>query len=678
MQATMGPPRDALRLLVMTLVILNLIGKTTKSLCVGSTTSTKGVTSEISAPTRMYVQWIIAEAHTLHISTATLTIRPHPGSTSRIRANRVPDVSTISAPPSDAPAKCAAKSASPCGSSAATQVELGTSPPSPDQASIQLSNPKANPIVPQAPVTRCLDRWRSELLDDPDRDFILEGIEFGFKLVDEQTAPPPTSCDNYSSATRDFKTQVEKQITAEIDQGRYIVCEKPPKITSALGAIPKTNDRIRLIHDFSRPSGGLNQFCSDSSVVFPTLDEAVSHISDNSYLAKIDLHEAYRSIPLHESCFCQTGLKWKFQGQQRPTYMFDSRLPFGATRSCKIFQTLTDAIVRMLAKKNITTIGYIDDFLLICDNLEHGTQSLNTIVELVEGLGFTVNWQKVAGPARIVTFLGVEVNCNDRTLSLPQEKLCETRDLIQSWLGRKKATKKDLQRVIGKLNWCCRVIVGGRTFTRNLINLITKVNMPHHFIRLGLAAREDLIWWAEGLEIFNGTAPFPSDIPLPSSSFSTDACLTGGGGAYMGDWFYSNWAHDLPSMVQSNINVLELQSVLLGVRRWAHLWVGCHILVRSDNSSTVYALNKTSSRSPEMLAIIKEIFWYSIKYGFKISAAFIPGKLNIISDRISRLHELQSAHDAFVLLNNGLKCIPCIGHMSKDAFLYLQKSWPQA
>ena len=258
--------------------------------------------------------------------------------------------------------------------------------------------------------------------------------------------------------------------------------------------------------------------------------------------------------------------------------MFDSRLPFGATKYCKIFQTLTDAIVRMLAKRKITAIGYIDDFLLICNDNVHCAEALKTIVDLVESLGLSVNWQKVAGPARVVTFLGVEINCDNRTLSLPKDKLDETRQLIRSWLNKKKATKKDLQRVVGKLNWCCRVISGGRTFMRNLINLITKVQAPHHYVRLGLAAREDLKWWAEGLDLFNGTAPFTSDIPLPSSTFSTDACLTAGGGSYMGDWFYTHWVHDLPGMAECNINVLELQSVLMAVRRWSHVCVGCHVL----------------------------------------------------------------------------------------------------
>ena len=72
---------------------------------------------------------------------------------------------------------------------------------------------------------------------------------------------------------------------------------------------------------------------------------------------------------------------------------------------------------------------------------------------------------------------------------------------------------------------------------RKLGNLISKVQKSHHYVRLGLAAREDLIWWSKGLSIFHGFTPFVSDLPIPSSSFSTDACLDGGGGFYKGDWY---------------------------------------------------------------------------------------------------------------------------------------------
>ena len=115
----------------------------------------------------------------------------------------------------------------------------------------------------------------------------------------------------------------------------------------------------------------------------------------------------------------------------------------------------------MLSKKNIVCCGYIDDFLLICDDLKHCTESLNYIVKLVESLGLTVNWDKVAGPTQSLTFLGVEIDCLRRTLSLPKKKLDEVRILVRSWIGKSKVTKKQVKKLVGKLNWCCRVVLGG-------------------------------------------------------------------------------------------------------------------------------------------------------------------------------------------------------------------------
>ena len=111
----------------------------------------------------------------------------------------------------------------------------------------------------------------------------------------------------------------------------------------------------------------------------------------------------------------------------------------------------------------------------------------------------------------------------------------------------------------------------------NIINLIGKVNCPDYYIRLGRAAKEDLAWWRTALVVFNGFSPFPADIPEPSDSFATDACLIGGAGHFETDWFFVDWAIDCPELERTNINVLELKSVLIAVHRWSHLWYGKHI-----------------------------------------------------------------------------------------------------
>jgi hypothetical protein len=239
---------------------------------------------------------------------------------------------------------------------------------------------------------------------------------------------------------------------------------------------------------------------------------------------------------------------------------------------------------------------------------------------------------------------------------------------------KKRFCKKDLQKLVGKLNWCARVVVGGRTFMRNLINVMTTLKAPHHFTRLTSAAKADLAWWRTGLSIFHGIAPFTSDIALPSHQFATDACLIGGGAVFDGDWCYVNWEVDMPEFVGSNINVLELQTVHVAAQRWANKWHGRHIVVRSDNVSTVTSINKGTSRSVDMLGIVQKLFWMSVEFGFRLTSVHLPGRLNILSDKISRMHDVFCAEEAKQLLMFEPDLEVC-GHMSYCSYLCLQGCW---
>jgi hypothetical protein len=126
----------------------------------------------------------------------------------------------------------------------------------------------------------------------------------------------------------------------------------------------------------------------------------------------------------------------------------------------------------------------------------------------------------------------------------------------------------------------------------------------------------------------------------------------------------------------ANINVLELKAVLVAAERWGPSWSGQHVVVRSDNMSTIASINKGSSRSIDMLKLVQEMFWCSVRYSFKLSAVHLPGKLNIVSDRISRMADFGSACEASLLLFNGYSFpIDCGGHMSYSTYLSLQEGW---
>jgi hypothetical protein len=103
---------------------------------------------------------------------------------------------------------------------------------------------------------------------------------------------------------------------------------------------------------------------------------------------------------------------------------------------------------------------------------------------------------------------------------------------------------------------------------------------------------------------------------------------------------------------------------------------GCHKKVIYDNKSTVAAINKATSRSPELLAIVMDLFWLSVKFDFRLSASYIPGLDNVLSDRISRMRHVAEAREVGYLLSGDPNCIiESKGHMTYSTFLYLQDLW---
>jgi hypothetical protein len=527
-------------------------------------------------------------------------------------------------------------------------------------------------------MTKCMKRWEEELPETlASRGYILKGLAEGFQITDNSEDMDTCFRKNYRSAEQDISREiVEAQIQTEVSCGRYIICDEKPYVVSSLGAIPKKNNKVRLIHDLSRPAGGVNKLASDTSVSYSTIDDAVKMTKEGSYLAKLDLSTAYRSVPLHSDAFALTGIQWTFSGDSKMTYMYDCRLPFGAAKACSIFQTLSDAVVSIMKKRNYNVVSYIDDFLCVQDTYQECLDCYYCLVELLEGLGFVINFDKVDGPYQVMTFLGVSMDCAERTLSLPQDKLDATKLLIVRWLKKTKCQKKDLQSLIEHLNWAARVVYGGRTFMRDLISLLPRAREAHHFIRLNRAAKDNLKWWDAGLSIFHGFCPFITDVPLPSYCLATDACGVGGGAHFFEDWLYVNWKVDCPEMCEMNINVQELEMVHQAALRWADQWSGTHVLIRSDNASTVASINKGTSGSPEMLRVIQRLFWLSVEYNFKLTAKFLPGVDNILADRISRMSCCSHAFDLQYLLTNGtFQLIECKYHMSYPAFVILQELW---
>ena len=314
--------------------------------------------------------------------------------------------------------------------------------------------------------------------------------------------------DNYRSATcPDAFAQVEQQIQEEITEGNYAVTPNKPTIVSALGAIPKPDSaEYRLIHDYSMPEGkGVNSYIDIESFKFQTIDDAVKLTDKGYYLANIDLHHAYRSVPIHPSNYEATGLKCVFKGNKQPTYLIDKRLPYGGSSAPGIFHRITQAVWQMMCRRGFNgLVAYLDDFLIINPTREECQLAFDTLIQLLKGLGFQISMEKVIPPCQLLVFLGIQIDTNALVLSLPEDKLTETKAIVQSSVSRKQASKHQLQTLAGKLNWACKVVYGGQTFLRHILDQINILFSPGAKLLLNSEFRADILWWHQFLEVFDG------------------------------------------------------------------------------------------------------------------------------------------------------------------------------
>ena len=134
----------------------------------------------------------------------------------------------------------------------------------------------------------------------------------------------------------------------------------------------------------------------------------------------MDLANAYRSVKINPSNYKGTGLKWRFSGDQRVSYLVDTRLPFGSKRSPVIFNRLSQEVKAMMAARGYDIVAYLDDFLIVSDTREKCLTGLNTLLTLLRALGFHINYSKLEGPGQRLVFLGITLDTAKMTLEIPQ------------------------------------------------------------------------------------------------------------------------------------------------------------------------------------------------------------------------------------------------------------------
>ena len=397
--------------------------------------------------------------------------------------------------------------------------------------------------------------WTQELTDHPDKTLsalIVQGIAEGFRVgYDPDRAALQSKEGNMRSATEHAEV-VSKYLAEEMKAGRITLAGTPQE-AKAMGIhcspFAKRNKpgKFRLILNLSAPENhsvndGISRELATLSYV--TVDEVIDRVlklGRGTLMAKMDIKQAYRNVPVHPQDRALLGMLWN------DLVFVDTTLPFGLRSAPLIFTAIADAAQWIMQRRGASYVfHYIDDYITMGAPESCKCEENNTIMHQVcADIGLPPEPEKDEGPTTTIVFTGIEIDSMAMKVCLPEDKLTRMRAELARWRGKKASKKRELARwrackkrellsLIGLLSHACKVVRAGRIFLRRLIDLSMAVKHLEHFMRLSRESRSDIEWWCQFSLKWNEVAMMRGSLVPPATVSVTSDASRGWGVGHTG------------------------------------------------------------------------------------------------------------------------------------------------
>src|SRR5882672_1971631 len=190
---------------------------------------------------------------------------------------------------------------------------------------------------------------------------------------------------------------------------------------------------------------------------------------------------------------------------------------------------------------------------------------------------------------------------------------------------------KELQELVGFLQFCAQVIPHGRTFIHGLINF--SMTFPDNFSRRHVPgyAQADIAWWSAYAWHWNGIQILEQ--PKATLHIYTDASSKKGLGGIFGDaWFSSRCPR---RFLLRDIQFKEIYAVLQAIMRWGHMWNGRHIIFHVDSTPVVHALTSGTIQNAQVMNVLRSIVMLAAQLNFSYSSSWLASSRNALADAAS-------------------------------------------
>ena len=426
------------------------------------------------------------------------------------------------------------------------------------------------------------------------------------------------------------KSAVREEIRSMLTKG--VIEETLPSDNQFLSNVfvrPKPEGKFRFILNLKE----LNKIVQYLHFKMEGLRDVRNLVQQGDYLVKIDLKDAFWSVPVNRNSRKFMRFSW-----EDCLYEFRT-LAFGLGPAPYVFTKLMKVPVAFLRRLGFLLIIYLDDMLITARSRAEAIRSRDSVIFLLENLGFTINWEKsMTEPSHIAEFLGMIVNTLAMTITLPDKKVENITRLCQSSLEKNEVSLRDMSKLIGKLYATSPAVLQAplqlRFLQQDLIRALRAEKSYSDTLFLSQDAVSELKWWIFNLRLLKGT---PLKLQDPDMIIFSDASKTLGWGAALegGPSTGGPWSKEEKDSL--HINVLELMAAELAIKSFAttrpvknlHMWI--------DNQVALSYLVKMGGTKNRLLTEISKRIWkFLLDRGISLTAGWIPSKLNWRADQESR------------------------------------------
>lgn len=501
---------------------------------------------------------------------------------------------------------------------------------------------------------------------------IIKYLKYGWPLG-HKGFPIPEEPRRNHKGVRDFHDQTWQYLLQEKQKDRVFgPCEQKvfhgKNGISPLNSVPrKEGNKRRFILDLSFPKGssindGIDKDWYQGEPVdlkYPTVDDLVQLIYSRKesqpgkpvLLWKRDLKSCYRQFQLCPGSVHLVG--YKFDN----SYWYDRVLAMGSSSSAQICQKVTDMVRFVFEQRFDDQVrNFLDDFFSANSDSEVW-ESYENLGKLLDTMGIEENPEKACPPAACMIVLGILFDTIAMTLRLPDEKMAELILELKKWDQKETCTVKQMQSLVGKLNFAAGVVRSGRIYMARLINTLrNRLSNSTGTIKLSQENLNDVRWWLEHVKIYNGV-PMESLMvskhwESPGSIWSSDSSGSGLGGWAQQTRHFFHFDLD-KEWQQRDINSLECMALLLCVKKWSEQCRGKKVLVQCDNQTTVTIINSCSARDRFLQACLREIQHICALNSAEIRAVWLKTSQNEIADALSRWNQHPKYAECFRQLTQG-------------------------